>query len=321
MTSDQPDDSEPSPERQTELRAAYDKNVAAGKAPYEGVRVRTRGELQWVMRERGWTDSPLYEEGQKRADLRGAVFYGANLSHTGFFLADLRGADFGGANLSGADLRASVMDVTTKLALAIVDTQTLLADVKWDGVALTHVDWPTAHRVGDEQFIAKAQNRMQLRSAYRDAVRTYRQLATALRGQGMNDDADRYAERGQVMQRRLYGREGHLGRWAFWLLLEVMAGYGYRLSRILIAYALVLTVFAAIFYAVGLPVPPTTHLTTLQAVADAFQLSLTAVHGRVFFEQLGLGSAVAWTAAIESVFGIVIEGVFVAMLIQRFFGR
>jgi hypothetical protein len=31
-----PDDSEPTPERQAELRAAYDANVAAGKAPYEG---------------------------------------------------------------------------------------------------------------------------------------------------------------------------------------------------------------------------------------------------------------------------------------------
>jgi hypothetical protein len=29
----------------------------------------------------------------------------------------------------------------------------------------------------------------------------------------------------------------------------------------------------------------------------------------------------AWVAAIESVIGIVIEGVFVAMLIQRFFGK
>jgi len=33
----EPDDSEPSPERQMELRAAYEANVAAGKAPYEGV--------------------------------------------------------------------------------------------------------------------------------------------------------------------------------------------------------------------------------------------------------------------------------------------
>jgi hypothetical protein len=41
----EPDDSEPTPERQAELRAAYEKNVAEGKASYEGVAIRTRGEL------------------------------------------------------------------------------------------------------------------------------------------------------------------------------------------------------------------------------------------------------------------------------------
>jgi hypothetical protein len=37
--------------------------------------------------------------------------------------------------------------------------------------------------------------------------------------------------------------------------------------------------------------------------------------------RLARGSAQAWIATVESVVGIVIEGVFVAMLIQRFFGR
>jgi hypothetical protein len=41
---DQPDDSEPSAERQAELRAAYEANVAEGKAPYAGAAIRTRGE-------------------------------------------------------------------------------------------------------------------------------------------------------------------------------------------------------------------------------------------------------------------------------------
>lgn len=41
----------------------------------------------------------------------------------------------------------------------------------------------------------------------------------------------------------------------------------------------------------------------------------------MFFEQFGLASVLSWVAAVESVVGIVIEGVFVAMLIQRFFSR
>jgi hypothetical protein len=45
------------------------------------------------------------------------------------------------------------------------------------------------------------------------------------------------------------------------------------------------------------------------------------VHGRVFFAQFHLDTLQSWLATAESIVGIVIEGVFVAMLIQRFFGR
>jgi hypothetical protein len=59
----------------------------------------------------------------------------------------------------------------------------------------------------------------------------------------------------------------------------------------------------------------------VQGVLDAFQISLNAIHGRVFFAQFGLDTVQSWLATGESIVGIVIEGVFVAMLIQRFFGR
>jgi hypothetical protein len=49
------------------------------------------------------------------------------------------------------------------------------------------------------------------------------------------------------------------------------------------------------------------------------QISLNAIHGRVFFVQFGLDSLQSWLATAESVIGIVIEGVFVAMIIQRLF--
>ncbi|HEX9414433.1 MAG TPA: hypothetical protein VF916_13085, partial [Ktedonobacterales bacterium] len=58
-----------------------------------------------------------------------------------------------------------------------------------------------------------------------------------------------------------------------------------------------------------------------QAVADAAQISLNAIHGRVFFAQFGLDTAQSWIATGESICGIVIEGVFVAVLIQRLFSR
>src|SRR5690348_8682548 len=77
----QPDDSEPSPERQAELRAAYGANVAAGKAPYENVDIRTLRELSWVMRERGWSGDEILVVNQERANLSGATLH-ANLSET-----------------------------------------------------------------------------------------------------------------------------------------------------------------------------------------------------------------------------------------------
>jgi hypothetical protein len=58
-----------------------------------------------------------------------------------------------------------------------------------------------------------------------------------------------------------------------------------------------------------------------RAFVDSFLVSLSAIHGRTTFEQLGAWSGAAWTAAVESVVGIVIEGIFIAMLIQRFFAR
>jgi hypothetical protein len=50
-----------------------------------------------------------------------------------------------------------------------------------------------------------------------------------------------------------------------------------------------------------------------------WQSSLNAIHGRAFFVQFNLDTLQSWLATAESVIGIAIEGVFVAMLIQRLF--
>src|SRR5262249_20974682 len=118
------DDSAPTAARQAELRAAYEANVAAGQPPYAGVAIRTRGELAWLMAERGWSGEHdaysvkyvLAPRGQSSipSDLRTA-----NLSHTTLrelFLprpdlsrptlvfADLRGAHLADAQLTHADM-------------------------------------------------------------------------------------------------------------------------------------------------------------------------------------------------------------------------
>jgi|SRR6516164_6092437 hypothetical protein len=49
------------------------------------------------------------------------------------------------------------------------------------------------------------------------------------------------------------------------------------------------------------------------------QISFNAIHRRVIFAQFALDTLQSWLATAESVIGVVIEGVFVAMIIQRLF--
>jgi len=380
------DDSAPEAARQAELSAAYEANVAAGQPPYAGVAIRTRGELAWLMAERGWSGEHdaysvkyvLAPRGQSSipADLRsanlshttlGEVFLRrADLSGANLVFADLRGAhladaqltqaDMGridltgaelnyadlaqahlreakltganlqyatlpGARLHRADLRAAILhgarlDVSTILSEAVLDANTWLGDVIWDSASLARINWSQAPRLGDEMAIARAPNPRAKLVAHQTAVRAYRQLALELLEQGLTEDSGRYAYRGQVLQRKVLFRQGKLGRWLFSWLLALLAGYGFRMGRILIGYAVVVLVCAGAYYALGMQnYPP--HL----APHEALLASVTAFHGRVFSEQFSAGSPQAWFAAFEAIAGTVIEGVFIALLAQRFFGR
>jgi hypothetical protein len=345
-----PDDREPTRERQAELRAAYEANVAAGKAPYAGVRIRTRGELTWIMQERRWSGELFLPEGYERANLSGANLYDDDLSG-----ADLGGADLGGAYLSGATLSGAVlnradlsgarlrtvrMDATTSLLNASLDTHTLLADVVWNGVPLTRLNWQDVTLLGEEQVARQPKNadgkrkhKEQRLEQYADAVRTNRQVATVLRSQGVNEHADRFAYRAQVLQRVVLRRQRKVGAYLFSLFLAVLTGYGYRLGRILFAYGFFVVLFATLylFLSSGCAISGVPHVFTSGAHCiatghtyswvEAFVISVTAFHGRVFAEGYLPGTPFGIVAAVEAVVGLVIEGVFIAMLTQRFFTR
>jgi uncharacterized protein YjbI with pentapeptide repeats len=114
----------PSVERQEELRAARAANSAAGRAPYERVRIHTRGEVEWIMAEHGWSGQEseyvvkyeLIPQGRTvecanfcgawmaEIDLSGMVLRRANLSGANLVRANLRGIDLVDSDLSGADL-------------------------------------------------------------------------------------------------------------------------------------------------------------------------------------------------------------------------
>ncbi len=256
----------------------------------------------------------------RHASLVGADLRATNLTRANLYGADLRDTRLGNAVLAGANMRRVTFSSGTNLYNAVLcDTEyrePRLRDVQWNGADLTVIDWSHVQRLGDERII---RTRERVRgNDYPNATRAYRQLATVLRSQGLTEDADRFAYRAQVLQRTLLRRQRRYGRWLFSLVLAGLSGYGYRLWRIFAAYALILVTFAAIFFLLSIPNDPAT--TTQQHALDSLLVSLTAVHGRTFFEQFNF-TAQAWVAAIESVIGIVIESVFVAMLIQRFFSR
>jgi uncharacterized membrane protein len=132
----------------------------------------------------------------------------------------------------------------------------------------------------------------------------------------MNEVADNFAYRAQVLQRRVYelhevyGFEGQLGRLFLSYFLELIAGYGYKLKRTLTWYIGVLLACALLYYILGESI-------TLQ---EAVVASITAFHGRgMSGTQLTSGQSAV--AAAEAVCGLAIEVVLIATLTWRFFGR
>ena len=288
------------------------------------------------------------------ADLSGADLTGANLQDAHLFRVHLSGANLVQANLNGtnlqnailtdadlssatlvradlreADLRRVFFDRRTDLSNVVlsdeVGVSSSVVDIHWDDVNLAVVNWELVKKLGDEyqanESDIKDPNFSQeflrelVLDGYQAAVRANRQLAVVLRDQGLNEEADHFAYRAQLLQRKVLWREHEFGRWLFSMLLALMSGYGYRIWRILAAYLLTVSVFALVYFVLGRYYPP--HLPLHQAFLE----SITAFHGRVFFEQFNLDTPQIWFTALEAVAGLIIEGVFIAMLIQRFFGR
>jgi uncharacterized protein YjbI with pentapeptide repeats len=395
-TKEPPDDAAPTSERQAELRALREANVDAGKAPFAGVRIATRGELRWILGQHGWSgeyDGYQVKYGHippgaptERADLReadltqvnlagvhlrradlsrarligsdltgadlvdidltaaelgfahldGAILNSANfegahlreatLRHADLSFANLRDARLVEADLRGARLRGAHLDSGTVLAKARLDAETELRDVVWEGAQLAQVDWSQVPRLGDDRLMyarradltTSTDGRTPGRKidAYEAAVRANRQLATALRAHGLNEHADRFAYRAQILQRRLLLRHGKLGRWLFSGFLDGLAGYGYRPGRSLIAYLLAIVGFGAVYYVLGQAIGP--QLSPLGALV----FSMTSFHGRGFFPGgIAVDDPLTALAALEAFVGLVIEVSFIATFTQRFFAR
>jgi hypothetical protein len=338
--STEPGDGEPTPRRQEALRTAYEANTAIGRAPYAGVKIRTLGELQWILRERDWSGEAGVR-GKRRPDLSGADMYGINLQGVHLYRANLSSADLARANLADADLRATnlrgarlwhtdlagadlrevIMDEAARLRDIVLDEGSKLSDVAWNNAQLTRVDWPT--RLGDEARIKRASKRRARVDAYRDAIRAYYGLAKALEAQGLTTAALRYRMRQHQLERAVQLREFKLGQWLFSSALNIISGYGDRPLRALGVYFAVILAFAGIYFGITTPGSPIffSGSQPLQ-LHEAVVFSLSSFHGRGFFPStIGLGDPVAIVAALEAVVGLFIELVLIATFTRRLFER
>jgi uncharacterized protein YjbI with pentapeptide repeats len=258
-------------------------------------------------------------------------------------------ADFP-VSLPPADLRSAVLDAATTLVSAnLGDAKrgvVCVADVRWGDANLAVVDWmpiiPPAVVLGDERAAREwkaepftpregAPSRAEVRAkraehaedqarkkldAFRAAVRANRQLATALRDQGMNEEADQFAYRALVMQRHVLRQQGRWLRWAGALFLDRIAGHGYRPSRSIITYVAVVLAFAVGFFLLGHGAP--LRLTPQEALFT----SIISFHGRGFFPTgFRLDNPITPLVAAEAICGLLIEITFIATFTQRFFGK
>jgi hypothetical protein len=248
----------------------------------------------------------------------------------------LEGAYLGNANLAGANLLGAYFSTATSLKEALLsDSQfgcVAVAGVRWGGIDLSIVKWaendgrPLAYTrsiiLGDElwarekTWMGRPKSSEQELEQYKSAVHANRQLATALRAQGLNEDADRFAYKAQKLQQRVLWRQHRYGTAFGSWFLDIIAGYGYRPLRAFGAYAFVIALFT-VLYLIN-----TQFAAPRLSWDEALVLSISAFHGRGFFTSgISLGDTLARLAAGEAIIGLLIEITFIATFTQRFFAR
>jgi len=270
----------------------------------------------------------LFRSNLEQAELWGASLKAAYLNETrlgGALLkrAHLEGVHLGSAHLEGvstppADLTWSIFDSTTVLRGVTLGNAAhgyvQVADVNWGGVNLSGIDWSPIRMLGDEYEARQSKNRKGQQKErktrfeeYAQAVRANRQLALALREQGMNEMASRFSYRAQLMQRKVFWYQRQFGQYLFSLFLSLLAGYGYKPWRSFVAYLLVITAFATAYFLIGRMVGP------VLSPVGSFVFSMTSFHGRGFFPGgIGLDDPLTILAALEAFVGLLIEVTFIA---------
>ncbi len=299
-----------------------------------------RAKLSWA---------ELQDANLTMANLKHADMIEANLQGAYLWKAHLEGAILIKAHLAGANFTETFLDATTDLRDAVISDDEhgtiCLADAHLRDVNLAAIAWPAHMRLGDEENAEKLRKRPlddpddvgeplpanatseqrrkaererhdAVLGAYRAAARAYQQVAAAMHSQGMSVEADHLAYRGHLMQRRVFRYQRKWLRVAVSWLLDLIAGYGYKPERSLIAYISVLFVFAAAYFAIGQTMGPAF------SPLGAFVFSITSFHGRGFFPGgSSLDDQFTVVAAFEALAGLIFEVSVIVTFTRRFVGK
>jgi hypothetical protein len=133
-----------SPERQAELLAACRANLEAGRAPYAGVRIRTGGEVSWIIAQNPlWSGE--YDEYTVKYRLIPEGIHVERINLKGAWLADinLTGMKLRRADLSGANLVRAILSDTDLVDADLSNTDLGFSDLS--GANLNWVDLSGAH--------------------------------------------------------------------------------------------------------------------------------------------------------------------------------
>jgi uncharacterized protein YjbI with pentapeptide repeats len=276
----------------------------------------------------------------KRTHLEGASLRAAHLEEADLFRAHLEKSHLMGAHLGKTSLIEAYLDHASFSTAMLYDGKHIgprLADVHWGDINLAVVEWSQVKMLGDEYEARQKRTREGTRKEkerqleeYRAAMRANRQLAVILQDQGMIEEGARFGYRARAVQRELLWRRALwektrprlvvagmlLGAYVFSLFFDLLAGYGYKPHRSVIAYLVIIFGFMSLYLLNAHFVAP--HLTWDEALV----LSVSSFHGRGFFTQnITLGDTYARLAAVEAIVGLIVEISFIATFTQRYFGR
>ncbi|WP_329312196.1 pentapeptide repeat-containing protein [Streptomyces sp. NBC_01262] len=272
------------------------------------------------------------------SDLSGASLTHADLRGVNMSDCHLEGADLFRVNLGGdrpASLHGAICNHDTRFNEAVLASPEgvgpRLFDVRWNGSSLTGINWSDLKKVAEETR-SFHESRRRIGDSWKDhnkrritwyleAAQTYGQLSSVLRTQGLNDQARRFTYRAEVARfwSLLHSSLSSTKKWPqflFSLLLGVISGWGYRLYRSAILYAVAVFVFAVLYRETSSDAGNPEY-----SWREAITLSVIAFHGRAFYpnDPYALNTGFATVGAVEAFIGLFIEAIVIATLTRRIF--